>query len=148
MNKIKMEMNMKTMKWALFLLVLTMIGCKNKEYQVKLMQEKIWQLKNMKYEEKDVQVPEKLPELFFADSSACSGFAGCNRFFGKYEVDEQGNLSIQVSGTTMMTCPEIEFEDLYLKVLPKVKRYTMKEKELILEDEKKMFSLHYVLKEE
>ena len=45
MNKIKMEMNMKTMKWALFLLVLTMIGCKNKEYQVKLMQEKIWQLK-------------------------------------------------------------------------------------------------------
>ena len=102
---------MKTMKWMLFLLVLAVVGCKDKENPVKKLQEKTWLLKTMRHEGRMVSVPEKLPELFFTDSTACSGFAGCNRFFGKYAVDKQGNLSIQLGGTTMMICPEIEFED-------------------------------------
>ncbi len=68
---------MKTISWTLFLLLLVLVGCTNKEENVKLLQGRTWQLKTMSFEGKTVQIPEKSPDLQFSDSSAFYGFAGC-----------------------------------------------------------------------
>jgi heat shock protein HslJ len=116
---------MRMMKWLTFILLLAVIGCKENKDQLKQLQGRTWQLKSIKYEEKATELPEKWPELLFTDSTACYGFAGCNRFFGKYEADNNGKLVILLEGATMMSCPDMEFEDGYLKALSKVERYTV-----------------------
>jgi heat shock protein HslJ len=137
---------MKTISWTLFLLLLVLVGCTNKEENVKLLQGRTWQLKTMSFEGKTVQIPEKSPDLQFSDSSAFYGFAGCNRFFGKYDVKEQGDLTIHLGGATMMSCPDMDFEQIYLNAISKVERYTVGKKELVLKDSKGKLNLQYTLK--
>jgi uncharacterized lipoprotein YbaY/heat shock protein HslJ len=72
---------------------------------------------------KRVTTPEGMREahLILASSDTrAHGFAGCNNFFGGYQVDGT-NLSFSDMGVTMMACPEgMETEQAFLQILAEV----------------------------
>ncbi|MBL7842334.1 MAG: META domain-containing protein [Cyclobacteriaceae bacterium] len=71
---------------------------------------------------------------FTQEESRVSGHAGCNRFFGGYELAND-NVSFGQLGATKMFCEDkMELEDNYLKALEQVKRYRMKGNSLQLLD--------------
>lgn len=121
---------MKKMKWMALILLVAAAGCKsNEKATVKLVGPE-WQLKSMMQEGKTVKNPQEMPTLTFSDSSAVYGSAGCNRFFGKYSLGEKNAITIKPGGATMMYCPDMEFEDSYLKALAEVKEYVIRGNEL------------------
>lgn len=146
---IMLILNIKTMKrtqWMIFMLLLAVAGCKNTPKEktgVTLVNHK-WELKTMMQADSVVKSPEKMPTLFFTDSTAVYGFAGCNNFFGVYHVEEDGGMILTPGGATMMACPDLVFEDSYLKSLNQVARYTIQGDELKLTDTDGKLTLIYV----
>lgn len=128
---------MKKIQWMMFVLLLMAAGCKNapkeQQSQVTLTGHE-WELKTMTQADSVVKNPEQLPTLVFSDSAAVYGFAGCNRFFGTYGVEKEGGMTITPGGATMMYCPDLTFEDAYLKALAEVKEYAVSGTELRLTD--------------
>lgn len=135
------------MKWMMFVLLLVLAGCKDNEDALKLLKEREWQLKAMQMNGEAVTNPAELPVLFFSDSTAVYGTAGCNRFFGEYAADAEGNVTVQPGGATMMSCPDLEFEDKYLKALSQVKHFQIAGGKLTLKDAAGNLRLVYVLPE-
>lgn len=131
------------MKLMMFALLFILAGCKGKEDAVVLLRAQEWQLKSMTEKGKEVKNPEQLPTLLFSDSTAVYGSAGCNRFFGKYTADTNGKISIEPGGATMMYCPDMNFEDQYLKALPLVKKFAITNHELTLKSDDGQLQLVY-----
>ena len=136
---------MKTMKWMMFVLLLVLAGCKGKEDALKLLKEREWQLKAMQMNGEAVTYPSELPVLLFSDSTAVYGTAGCNHFFGEYEADAEGHVTVRPGGATMMSCPDLEFENNYLKALSQVKHFQIADGELTLKDAAGNLRMVYVL---
>jgi heat shock protein HslJ len=59
------------------------------------------------------------------EESRISGFAGCNNFFGSYELKDGNRISFSKMGSTMMACPNMTTEQELFKVLETVDNYTM-----------------------
>ncbi len=128
---------MKKVQWMIFVLLLAaVVGCKNapKEQNQIALTGHEWELKTMTKADSVVKNPEQLPTLLFSDSTAVYGSAGCNRFFGTYSVEKGGKMTLKPGGSTMMYCPDMAFEDAYLKALAEVKEYAIQGKELKLTD--------------
>jgi heat shock protein HslJ len=65
-----------------------------------------------------------------------SGFAGCNRFFGGYELN-QSSLRFSAMGATKMYCQDKSpIEDKYLKALSEVQSFKSANGTLVLSGEK------------
>ncbi len=126
---------MKRMMTVMFVaLVAALTGCKGGEDSVALLKSHEWQLKSLTTDGIVVANPAERPVLAFSDSTKMAGSAGCNRFFGSYTITEKGDITLVPGGITLMTCPDIEFEDKYMKALAEVKTYTVSKEELILKD--------------
>lgn len=54
--------------------------------------------------------------VFNAADTMVAGRTNCNRFFGKYEV-KGGELDFENLGMTRMACPDMQYEDLFVKML-------------------------------
>lgn len=119
-------------KFMLLAVVLTAFGCKSGEKAETILTAQEWELKSMTEKGTVVANPKELPTLLFSDSSRISGSAGCNRFFGTYTIGEKDALSIATKGRTMMFCPDMNFEDRYMKALDEVASYSIKANELTL----------------
>lgn len=68
----------------------------------------------------------KSPDMIFNKSQGrVAGFAGCNQYFGSYELREYNRINIEKIGSTMMACPEKEMklEQEFLKVLEQADSY-------------------------
>ena len=74
---------------------------------------------------------------FSAADTLVSGRTNCNRFFGKYELKGQ-KLEFENLGMTRMACPEMQYEDAFVKMLDEVDRYEIKGSELKFYDDKKV----------
>lgn len=135
---------MKKMKLMMFTLLVIMAGCKGTDNSLALLRGQEWQLKSMTQDGQVVANPQELPTLNFSDSTAVYGSAGCNRFFGTYTTGEKGMLTVQPGGSTMMFCPDMAFEDQYLKALPMVKSYVVSANELTLKDSDGKLQIVYV----
>ena len=70
--------------------------------------------------------------LDFAEGQV-SGIAFCNRFFGPYEEDGT-TLSFGMLGSTMMACPDMEYEGEYLEALGTATGYRVEADYLVLTD--------------
>jgi heat shock protein HslJ len=72
------------------------------------------------------QVEGKNPITLFIDeeSKNVNGYAGCNRYFGKFE-QKKGSISFSQMGATKMMCPpaNMSIEESYLQALNKVDNY-------------------------
>lgn len=76
---------------------------------------------------------------FNAADTMVSGRTNCNRFFGKYELKGQ-QLEFENLGMTRMACPEMQYEDAFVKMLDDVDRYEIKGSELKFYDDKKVIA--------
>ena len=65
------------------------------------------------------------------DEKKLSGYAGCNRFFGVYEISGY-NLKFGNIASTKMFCPEMELESSFLKRLADVDRFEVSDSRLRL----------------
>lgn len=64
-----------------------------------------WQLTQLEGAEIGKGTPEQLPFIRFDEAEKrADGFAGCNRFFGSYELDNEA-LKFGPLGATRMACP-------------------------------------------
>lgn len=133
---------MGNMKFMILAVALAAFGCKSGEKAETTLTAQEWELKSMTKNDTVVVNPQELPTLVFKDSTVY-GSAGCNRFFGTYKADAKGSLTIKTGGVTMMYCPDMSFEDRYLKALNEVSNYSIKAKELTLADTKKKLVLVY-----
>ncbi|MEM8606632.1 MAG: META domain-containing protein [Myxococcota bacterium] len=65
-----------------------------------------------------------------------SGFAGCNRFTGGYELGDEGTLRFPGVAMTMMACPDgMELEQSYSKALGATTSYEIEGNSLVLKAE-------------
>jgi heat shock protein HslJ len=74
----------------------------------------------------------KEPFLSFTEDGKVSGFAGCNRFTGTTQSDDDG-LSFSPLAATRMACAEgMEQENRFLAMLAEVERYSIRGNDLAL----------------
>lgn len=66
------------------------------------------------------------------EETRLSGYAGCNSFFGSYELKEGNRVTFSKMGSTMMACPNMATEQELMKVLETVDNYTTDGKSLQL----------------
>lgn len=59
------------------------------------------------------------------DENRMSGYAGCNSFFGNYELKPMGRISFSKIGSTMMACPNMNIEQELFKILEMTDNYTL-----------------------
>jgi len=67
-----------------------------------------------------------------------NGFAGCNSFFGSFELKESNGISFGKMGATMMACKDMGFERNYLDALTNTSSYSINGNKLILFNEQKI----------
>ncbi|MFH1121944.1 MAG: copper resistance protein NlpE N-terminal domain-containing protein [Bacteroidota bacterium] len=58
------------------------------------------------------------------EESRISGYAGCNSFFGSFELKEGERITFSKMGSTMMACPDMATEQELFKVLETIDNYT------------------------
>ena len=78
-------------------------------------------------------------ELNAADMMV-AGRTNCNRFFGHYEL-KGSELDFEDMGMTRMACPDMQFEDVFVKMLDEVDSYKIKGSELSLLDDKRVIAV-------
>lgn len=109
-----------------------------------------WVLDEIVYDGNDfTETPPAGVTLVFADSTKrISGKGGCNGFFGTYKLIEGNKIEIGALGSTLMACPELEFEGKYFKLLEAVSEFKVDENSLELRaiDEKATLVYKPVLK--
>lgn len=127
--------------------VLVLFSCKSNTGNLAQLTANKWQLKEMSVGNKKAVLPERVPSVEFADSNAMYGFSGCNRFFGKYTT-EGNTIKIEPGGSTMMACPNLQFEDQFMKVFAQMTSYSITNKELKLTDKAKKQILIFVPQKE
>ncbi|HAH60163.1 MAG: copper resistance protein NlpE N-terminal domain-containing protein [Lentimicrobium sp.] len=69
---------------------------------------------------------------FSEEDNKVNGFAGCNHFFGNYELKEGNRITFSKIASTMMACPDLNMEKELFKVFETADNYTIYEDELNL----------------
>lgn len=116
---------------VVILIGMGMISCNSSRNMVKLTGVK-WVLENL--EGKPLQMKENGNKVYIHFNDAekrADGMAGCNRFFGAYELDGK-TLKFSQMGATRMTCPDMNIETAFFKMLENTDRFEIKERRLLL----------------
>lgn len=71
---------------------------------------------------------------FDAAESMVAGRTNCNRFFGRYELKGR-ELEFENMGMTRMACPDMQYEDMFVRMLDDVDSYRIRRGELTLYDD-------------
>jgi len=92
-----------------------------------------WELVELMGNEISVNDNQKTPFIVFdVETARFSGNAGCNNFFGGYELMEGSRIKMGNAASTMMACPDMSIEDQFLKVLGQVDNYNVSDSTLSL----------------
>jgi len=72
--------------------------------------------------------------IVFIEDGRFHGSAGCNQYFGSFEVGADGSLSTGKVGSTMMMCPDeiMGWESRYLQALEDISSYRINNRYLML----------------
>lgn len=73
---------------------------------------------------------------FDAADTTVSGRTNCNRFFGRYKIDGR-KLDFENLGMTRMACPDMQYEDAFVRMLDEVDHFEIRDRELTLYDDSK-----------
>lgn len=78
-----------------------------------------------------------LPSIsFHPEENKITGFAGCNRYFGSYEISND-SLSIGIIGATKMACNHLDIEQRFLSAIGEQKfQWSIEDETLVLRNEK------------
>lgn len=66
-----------------------------------------------------------------AADTMVAGRTNCNRFFGRYALKD-ARLTFENMGMTRMACPDMTYENAFVKMLSEVDRYAIEGRELKL----------------
>ena len=72
-----------------------------------------------------IKLPEdRTPFIAFNDSNRISGFTGCNRLLGTYDIDiAKSTIDLSKLGTTKMACPDDAIEQKITSALASVTKF-------------------------
>ena len=84
---------------------------------------------------------------FNAADTMVSGRTNCNRFFGKYELKGK-ELEFKNMGMTRMACPDMQYEDAFVKMLDEADRFEIKGSEMTLFDDDKTLAVFKAVEKE
>ena len=117
------------MRKILFITVLiAFVSCKTQQVSITSTE---WKLVKMYDEDHSSLTPPITLSLDEVQKKA-SGFAGCNQFFGGYELN-QSTLKFTNTGSTKMYCQDKSaIEDKYMKALGEVQSYKSEDGNLFL----------------
>lgn len=117
---------------------------KNMEANVTEIKEKIsigtkWELVSIAIDSAEVPAPaveanEEPVFITFQDSTQFNGFAGCNYYFGIYNMDDEGSVELIPQGSTRMSGKNQHIENAFLSSLEKVNSYTLEKGLLTFKD--------------
>jgi len=62
--------------------------------------------------------------VFSAEDMSAAGRTNCNLYFGNYETAD-GTLAFGEMGMTRMACPDMEFEDAFMRMLGSVDGFSI-----------------------
>ena len=122
-------------------------GCKSNSGDKAQLTANEWQLKEMTTTKGKTTLPQRVPTLVLTDTNTMYGFSGCNRFFGRYST-EGNTIKLEPGGSTMMACPDLQFEHEYIQTLAAMTSYSIENKELKLTDKDRKQTLVFVPKTE
>lgn len=114
----------------LFCLTLVATACTSSKNIVKLSGIK-WELQSING--KAIQLKDNSSEVFIQFNETekrANGRAGCNRFFGNYEMDGD-LLKFSPMGATRMACPDLEIESDFFKMIELVDHFSIKNNQLL-----------------
>ncbi len=115
-----------------FLAVSLFFSCKPAEKSASLTGTK-WVLESMNGRE--VKLKEPTSEVFMTlEDGKVNGKAGCNSFFGSYELGEENQLDFGPMGATKMACPDMDIEVFFFTMLDSTRIYTIEGNKLSLKD--------------
>ena len=124
-------MNMRQIVFC-FLAVSLFFSCKPAEKSASLTGTK-WVLESMNGRE--VKLKELTSEVFMTlEDGKVNGKAGCNSFFGSYELGEGNQLDFGPMGATKMACPDMDIEVFFFTMLDSTRIYTIEGNKLSLKD--------------
>ncbi|GGD74162.1 META domain-containing protein [Lacimicrobium alkaliphilum] len=90
-----------------------------------------WQLTELMGQE--ITIDAQKPVYFTIDADMqVTGFAGCNRFFGKVNLRQGQRLAFDKMASTMMACPALQQEGKLLKALQMADNYSLNQGSLSL----------------
>ncbi len=70
--------------------------------------------------------------MFSAETGSYAGRNTCNNFFGQYELTEGNRIRFGKAGSTLMACPDMETQNLFMEVLEMADNYTVADNVLSL----------------
>lgn len=119
---------------VLSLTAIFLVACKGKKLIDKQeLASQEWILSEFKNGDTLQKLPAEKLTIFFTDTNTVYGMAGCNRFMGRYELSKEKGFVMDPGGMTMMACPDLEFEDIYMKALSGSHFASMENERLIIE---------------
>ena len=92
-----------------------------------------WILSEFKKGDTIQVLPAEKLTILFTDTNTVYGMAGCNRFMGRYELSKEKGFTLDPGGMTMMACPDLGFEDMYVKALSGAQYASINGDQLIIE---------------
>ena len=130
-------------------LLLAMTACGGSQKKALPLEGTTWKLAKME------AIPAKAVDAeadfftlqFSAADTLVSGRTNCNRFFGKYELKGK-ELELKNLGMTRMACPDMQYEDAFVKMLDEVDRFEIKGAELTLFDDHKALAVFKAVEKE
>lgn len=90
-----------------------------------------WQLTELMGRELAMDAQKPVYFTIGADMQV-TGFAGCNRFFGKVALEQGQRLAFGKMASTMMACPALQQEGKFLKALQMADNYSLNQGSLSL----------------
>jgi heat shock protein HslJ len=92
-----------------------------------------WFLSELTINSQPVPLSQLLLTLQFGPDGKLNGQGGCNDFFGSYQVDSDGSLTLGPIGATRMFCQEgMELENAYFQALESVSKFRTEQGKLYL----------------
>ncbi len=91
-----------------------------------ILEDKKWMLFELRG--KPVEIPEGSQNghiQFDMETGRFSGNNTCNNYFGQYELLEGNRIKFGAAGTTLMACPDMETQNLFMEVLQTTDNYTV-----------------------
>lgn len=124
----------KSFAFVLLLAVISLVGCKGKKLVDKQeLASQEWILSEFKKGDTIQVLPPENLTILFTDTNTVYGMAGCNRFMGHYELSKEKGFTLDPGGMTMMACPNLGFEDMYVKALSVARYASIDNDKLVIE---------------
>ncbi len=107
-----------------------------------------WILDEIGGEPVDLPLDARPHLMVDAESDGYSGFAGCNRFTGRYDLDGT-SLSLGNAVATRKACQErMEIEARFLQLLSSVKSWRLEGQQMLLGDQERNVLARFILEDE